>query len=139
MYTFCYILFNSAHRCGLVFYEGCAHSPERACSGKVFATRCNGRFTSPPPRPLCTIHSMGNVLDKQIETTNGTPRLRGGRLFGLWVYNNGSKYWDELDVVSLTAVPTATATPVVTETAVSARSSLRTVAGVLSGHFLVAS
>ena len=78
-------------------------------------------------------------LGKQIEATNGIPRLRGGRLFGLWSYNNEGKYWDELEVVSLTAVSTATPTPAVTETAVSARPSLRAVAGVPPCHFLVAS
>ncbi|MCA9924818.1 MAG: hypothetical protein KC421_20725, partial [Anaerolineales bacterium] len=56
----------------------------------------------------------------QIDATDGSSRLTSGT-FGLWAYNNGSKYWDDLAVASLTGAPANTPTPtstsVVTATA----------------------
>jgi RHS repeat-associated protein len=56
----------------------------------------------------------------QIDAVDSSSPLTSGT-FGLWAYSNGSKYWDELAVESLTAVPantpTATNTATTTPTA----------------------
>jgi RHS repeat-associated protein len=51
----------------------------------------------------------------QIDAVDSSSPLTSGT-FGLWAYSNGSKYWDELAVESLTAVPANT--PTATNTAV---------------------
>ncbi|MCP5097799.1 MAG: hypothetical protein GY943_19805, partial [Chloroflexi bacterium] len=46
----------------------------------------------------------------QINATDSSNALTSGT-FGLWAYNNGSKYWDELAVEPLNGTPASTATP----------------------------
>ncbi len=51
----------------------------------------------------------------QIDATDSSSPLTSGT-FGLWAYNNGSKYWDDLTVESINGAPAATAVPTETPT-----------------------